>query len=47
VAGFFKTQLRVKRRNLAQLGVIAQSIMRLIQNLTISWEMNFFVKNTC
>jgi hypothetical protein len=23
------------------------SIMRLIQNLTISWEMNFYVKNTC
>jgi hypothetical protein len=22
-------------------------IMRLIQNLTISWEMNFYVKNTC
>ena len=22
-------------------------IMRLIQNLTISWEINFYVKNTC
>jgi hypothetical protein len=21
--------------------------MRLIQNLTISWEINFYVKNTC
>jgi hypothetical protein len=24
-----------------------RTIMRLIRNLTISWEINFYVKNTC